>query len=125
MFRNSTKGSFSADLKNSSMKIYHQENDSLWIVKGFCLSKAVGPSLVLTFCSPSLFVTGLTLQGRFIQLGISSLRTLLLRKKNFLSRFDFYRVLSVRTCDVDSSIAIAESLGYSKSLSSLFFILLT
>ena len=32
-------------------------------------------------------------------------------KENFLTRFElFYRILPVRTCDVDSSIAIAELL---------------
>ena len=43
----------------------------------------------------------------------------------FLTRFEYYRVLSVRICDMDSSIAIiyqvAEFLGYSKSLSKSFF----
>ena len=46
-------------------------------------------------------------------------------ERNFLTRFEFDRVLSVRICDMDSSIAIAEYSGYSKSLSRiLFFILL-
>ena len=37
-------------------------------------------------------------------------------RENFLARFELYRILSVSICDVDSSIAIAESSWYSKSV---------
>ena len=39
-------------------------------------------------------------------------------------RFEVDRVLSVRICYVDTSVAIAESWGYAMSLSKFFFILL-
>ena len=53
-----------------------------------------------------------------IQLGISSMKTVLLERENYLMRFEFYRILSVHTCDADpSNNAIAESLGHSKLLS--------
>ena len=48
-------------------------------------------------------------------------QTLSLRRKNSLTRFEFYRVLSVRSCDMNCSVAIAESLMYLKSLSRIIF----
>ena len=42
-------------------------------------------------------------------------------RENFLMRFEVDRVLSVRICYVDTSVAIAESWGYAMSLSKFFF----
>ena len=52
MLQKLTKGSFAVDLENASIKIYHQDNGSLRVVKWFCLSKAVGSSVVLTLYPP-------------------------------------------------------------------------
>ena len=38
-----------------------------------------------------------------------------------LTRLEFYRVLSARMCDANSSTATAELLGYLKSMSTVFF----
>ena len=60
-------------------------------------------SRVLRCSDPlSLFLSlriGPTLFDRIIQLGTSSLRTLLLGREKFLMRFEFHRVLLVRICN--------------------------
>ena len=75
-------------------------------------------------CPPFLFVTGPTLYDGIIRLKIPSLRMLSLGRENFLTYFELYRILSVRTCNVDSSLAIAESLGLLKSLIRIIFFIL-
>ena len=86
---------------------------------------AIGSSVALTFCPPFLFPTGRTLY----RMGLLSLvfhpRERIYwggKIEIFLARFEFYgyRVLSVRTYDMDF-IAIAESPGYSKPLSTIIF----
>ena len=64
--------------------------------------------LILLSIPLLLFVTGPTLYDRIVQLRISSLKIpLLVGRGNlkFLTRFEYHRVLSIRTRNVDSSIA--------------------
>ena len=57
------------------------------------------------FCPAPFFllVTGLIL---YCELGISSLTMLSFGREIFLTRFEFDRVLSLRICNVDSSIIV-------------------
>ena len=64
---------------------------------------ALENSRVLRCCDPFvhpfyLFVAGRTTNDGIVQLRIPSLRILSLGSKNFIMRFEFDRVLSVRIC---------------------------